>query len=274
MTAATVPLTERQERELAYHEARASRTDHLIEQPVNFDVIEDRVRRPWNGYWSTYDVLLGAGLAGKHVLVPGCGYGEDAIRLAKIGAHVHASDLSPALVDIARARAARHGLPDIGFTVGPAEELEEEDDSIDAVFWNDILHHLDVAAALGEARRVLKPGGQVIVNELYTHSVLQRIRESRLVSQVLYGRMVKFIYGSSDPYITDDERKLDERELRMLQEFLQPGWRVQYFYMLCGRIWPTGYARLATLDRIVLNSSDWLGRAGAGRFVLSGTVRK
>src|SRR3954447_17139232 len=94
-------LNERQQRELAYHEARAARMRDKIDEPVNLDIIEDTARRPWNGYWSAYDSLLAEALAGKHVLVLGCGYGEDAIRLGKLGANVHASDLSPALVDVA-----------------------------------------------------------------------------------------------------------------------------------------------------------------------------
>jgi hypothetical protein len=53
---------------------------------------------------------------------------------------------------------------------------------------------------------VLKPGARIVVNELYTHTGLQRIRDSKLISRFLYSRMVNFIYGTRDPYVTEDER--------------------------------------------------------------------
>jgi ubiquinone/menaquinone biosynthesis C-methylase UbiE len=267
-------LTERQERELAYHEALASRTHNKINEPVNPNIVESSNRRPWNGYWSAYDALLTEALAGKHVLIPGCGYGDDAIRLARLGANVHASDLSPALVDVARQRAARMGVTGIQFSVGPAEKLPDADNSIDVLFLNDILHHLDVPAALVEARRVLKPGARIVVNELYTHTALQRIRDSKLISRFLYSRMVNFIYGTRDPYVTEDERKLDEGELQALEAMLQPGYRLQYFLLFGGRLWPAHSEPIGRLDSVLLNRSDRIGRHLAGRFVLVGTVRK
>lgn len=56
---------------------------------------------------------------------------------------------------------------------------------------------------------MLKSGGKVIAIERYTHSLMQRIRESRLVSSLLYHRIVRFIYGTDKPYITEDEHKIN-----------------------------------------------------------------
>ena len=69
-------------------------------------------------------------------------------------------------------------VPNIRFDVLPAERMDYPDDSFDLVFFNDILHHVDIPATLAEARRILRPGGTLIANELYTHSVLQSVREN------------------------------------------------------------------------------------------------
>lgn len=85
------------------------------------DVLQDKNRRWWNGYWSAYDALLTLDLHGKRVLVPGCGFGDDAIRLALMEAEVYASDLSTDILEIARLRAERMGITSIRFDTMPAE---------------------------------------------------------------------------------------------------------------------------------------------------------
>src|SRR6202012_3395984 len=71
-------LDERQRRELDFHREFADRHREKITQAVALDVIEPGPRRPWNGYWTAYDLLMAEGLAGKRVMIPGCGFGEDA----------------------------------------------------------------------------------------------------------------------------------------------------------------------------------------------------
>src|SRR5438445_705951 len=79
-----------------YHSEFAKRHRDKITQPVPLDVIGAGPRRPWNGHWTAYDLLMAEpNLVGKRVMVPGCGFGDDAIRLAKLGTEVHAFDLSP-----------------------------------------------------------------------------------------------------------------------------------------------------------------------------------
>lgn len=267
-------LDERQRRERDYHKQFAHRYRDKITEPVLLDIIEPGPRRPWNGYWATYDLLTAESLAGKRVMVPGCGFGEDAIRLAKLRAEVHAFDLSPDLLEIARQRAAKMGVTGIHFDVMPAEAPAYPDDFFDLILFNDILHHVNIPKAAAEARRVLKAGGKVIVNEPYTHSLMQRVRESRLVSGFLYRRMVRFIYGTDKPYITEDEHKIDERELAVLEAILRPGSLHRYFLFLGGRILPKDWLAVAKFDRAFLAMIGRAGRIFAGRVVLAGTVAK
>jgi SAM-dependent methyltransferase len=67
--------------------------------------------------------LLSAFAPGDHVLELGGGTGEDAVFLADHGRHVHLTDASPAMVEVARRKLAGHAPP-CGAEVRAAEEME------------------------------------------------------------------------------------------------------------------------------------------------------
>lgn len=265
-------LDDRQQRERDYHVEFAKTHAHKAATPVVLDVIEPGPRRPWNAYWTVYDVLLAEKLAGKRVLVPGCGFGEDAIRLAKLGAEVYAFDISPELLEIASSRARSMQVNNIDFRCLPAENTNYDDGFFNIVYFNDILHHVDVKRTMKECQRVLEKGGRIIANELYTHSFMQNIRDSKFVSKILYDRMVKFIYGSSKPYITDDERKINEDELKEIEMATDHVYFRRYFLFMGGRILPANWLLVSKLDRFLLALAGPLGRVMAGRVVIAGTV--
>ncbi|HEY1186577.1 MAG TPA: class I SAM-dependent methyltransferase [Gemmata sp.] len=103
-------------------------------------------------------------LQGKRALDYGCGHGMAAVALARAGAAVTAFDLSPGYVNETRARAAANGVP-VECLTADGEDLPFADASFDAVWGNAILHHLDLARAGHELRRVLKPGGVAVFCE-------------------------------------------------------------------------------------------------------------
>lgn len=100
------------------------------------------------------------------ILDVGGGAGVYASWLAQRGYRVHLVDPMPLHVEQARAAAAAQ--PEAPFTVagGDARHLDEADASADAVLFLGPLYHLtereDRLAALGEARRVLRPGGRLL----------------------------------------------------------------------------------------------------------------
>src|SRR5687767_10787550 len=100
-------LTERQAREVEYHKDHAKGYEP---KPLDLSVCAQPERRWWNGYWSMFAELKAVGVRGKRVLVVGCGFGEDALRLASMGADVSAFDLSAESLEIARASAVRERL--------------------------------------------------------------------------------------------------------------------------------------------------------------------
>ena len=242
-------LDGRQQRERECHADFAQRQNSKAVERVAFDVIERGPRRPWNGLCTTYDLLMAENLHAKRVVVPGCGFGDDVIRLSKIGAEVHDSNLSPDLLDIARARAVKMGVSGLHFEVMPAEKLTYPDDFFDIVYFNDILHHVDIPKAVAEARRVLKSNGNIIANELYTRSLLQRVRENRFVFGFIYRRIVKFVYGTDMPYIAEDEHKIVERELAVLENMLDLQRIRKYFVFLGGRVVSKDWLDVAKFDR-------------------------
>lgn len=77
-------------------------------------------------------------------------------------------DLQQKFLDHVIGAAAERGLANLVPTQGDATALPYEDASVDAVVLTAVLGEIpDTAAALREIRRVLKPGGRLVVGELF-----------------------------------------------------------------------------------------------------------
>lgn len=105
---------------------------------------------------------------GEYVVDVGCGTGSLALaaqrRVGPAG-RVRGIDASPEMVAQARAKAAKTRLG-VAFEVARAEALPLADGSVDVVLGTLMLHHLPPvvrAAFAREVRRVLRPGGRVLV---------------------------------------------------------------------------------------------------------------
>lgn len=266
-------LTDRQQRELDYHREHAKLHTSVLATPFSWDVLQRPDRRWWNAYWAMYDYLVNSDLRDKRVLVVGCGFGDDALRLAKLGAKVSAFDLSPDSLEIAMALASREGL-DILFEEMPAEKLVYENDTFDYIVSRDILHHVDIPKTMSEIVRVAKPGAIFVVNEIYSHSITDRIRHSTLVEKIVYPRMQKMIYGSGKPYITEDERKLSEFDLDQIMRQLEPRLFTKHFNFLVTRVIPDRFESLAKVDRLLLLVFRPIAHLLAGRMLFSARIAK
>jgi ubiquinone/menaquinone biosynthesis C-methylase UbiE len=109
--------------------------------------------------------------AGESVLDVGCATGSLALaakrRVGPAGS-VHGIEPSPAMVERARRKASRARL-DVSFDVGVAQRLPYDDDGFDAVTCTLVLHQLHHDAwlpALAEMRRVLRPGGRLLLVDI------------------------------------------------------------------------------------------------------------
>ena len=98
---------------------------------------------------------------GDRVLDVAAGTGNASIEAARAGASVIASDLTPELLEVGRADAARQGV-DLTFEEADAEALPYADDSFDAALscvGVMFAPHHEVAAR--ELTRVVRPGGRL-----------------------------------------------------------------------------------------------------------------
>jgi ubiquinone/menaquinone biosynthesis C-methylase UbiE len=99
---------------------------------------------------------------GRRILDAGCGSGALSAALRAEGAVVTGVDGSPAMLELARTRLG-DGVP--LRVVDLAGPLPFEDDTFDDVVASLVLHYLgDWPAVLAEMRRVLRPGGRLIVS--------------------------------------------------------------------------------------------------------------
>ena len=119
---------------------------------------------------------LGGRTTGQKVLEIGCGRGVGIeIIFDRFGADVvHAFDLDPEMVDIARRRLAKYPPERLRLSIGDAEKIDAPAGSYDAVFDFGIVHHIpDWQKAVIEVARVLKPGGKFYFEEV-TKKALDR----------------------------------------------------------------------------------------------------
>lgn len=117
---------------------------------------------------------LGAALAGARVLEPGCGHGVGAeLLIRRSGARqVDAFDVDARQLRRAKARATLGALP-IQVWRGDIQRIAVRSNVYDAVVCFGVLHHADNwRQALRELHRVLRPGGQLCLEESYAGFIL------------------------------------------------------------------------------------------------------
>ena len=109
--------------------------------------------------------------AGERILEIGPGTGYYTLDLAEwVGPDgaIEIFDLQQEFLDHVMRAAAERGVPNVNPTRGDATDLPYEDDSVDAVVLTAVLGEIpDQGAAMREIERVLKPGGRLVVGELF-----------------------------------------------------------------------------------------------------------
>ncbi|HEY2155516.1 MAG TPA: class I SAM-dependent methyltransferase [Isosphaeraceae bacterium] len=130
---------------------------HEAEVASRFDAVAGRFRREVEESDYRFGAVTRglAGLSNPLVLDLGCGKGRFARRLAARGARVVGLDISRAMLSEGR------GLRRV---LGSARRLPFASGTFDAVVAVETFQHIrDVADTIAEARRVLRPGGRLLV---------------------------------------------------------------------------------------------------------------
>ena len=107
--------------------------------------------------------------AGGYAADIGAGTGFITEGLIEHGLKVIAVDQSGAMLSTMQAKFAGHA--EIEYRTGDAEHLPIPDQTVDYVFANMYLHHVETPAeAIKEMARVLKPGGKLVITDLDEHT--------------------------------------------------------------------------------------------------------
>jgi SAM-dependent methyltransferase len=133
----------------------------------------------WDAYWKentdphvTYDnddrvinaILALGDVRGKRILEVGAGSGRDSIELARRGALVTVIDYVPSSLDVVARNAAAAGVG-ISMVCADGTRMPFDEGTFDVVFHQGLLEHFrDPIPLVADNRRVLKPGGHVVID--------------------------------------------------------------------------------------------------------------
>jgi ubiquinone/menaquinone biosynthesis C-methylase UbiE len=121
------------------------------------------------------------------ILDAGCGQGHHSIALAqRFGASVVALDPVESNLAVARQHVAEAGLTAlVRVQPGTLEALPFADGYFDLVWCRGVIPHLSsVAVALGECRRVLRPGGHLVIHTGYAGPLLAAAEATALYQRM------------------------------------------------------------------------------------------
>ena len=107
----------------------------------------------------------------------GAGEGLVSQLLAHRARQVWCIDNSPRMIDVGTELAKKNGLANLVYKLGDIENVPLPDKSVDLAILSQALHHAQhPQAAVDEAFRILRPGGQLLVLDLNEHA-FEKARE-------------------------------------------------------------------------------------------------
>ncbi len=173
-----MPASDRLASEQAFHDQQASARARTWAEKPNALRVDVQAYLDHESWIRPAMERLGD-VRGKRVLDYGCGHAMSAVVLAHQGACVTAFDLSRGYLTEARRRAYMSEA-EIAFVQADGARLPFADHSFDRIWGNAILHHLEIAEAGKELRRVLRPGSVAVFCEPWGGNPLLNLARRRL----------------------------------------------------------------------------------------------
>jgi len=156
---------------------------------------------------------------GSTVLDLGSGAGFDCFLAAKKTGEkgkVIGVDMTEQMISLARKNAERYCFSNVEFRFGDIEELPVESNSIDTIISNCVINLApDKEKVFGEAWRVLKQGGEMLVSDIVLLKELsaEQRKDKKLISSCVGGALLKEDYlaivkkaGFSVKIVSEDKK--------------------------------------------------------------------
>ena len=168
------------------------------------------------------------------VLDVACGGGNVVCAFARVVRQATGIDVTPAMLDRARAMAAEKGLANVTWNLGEATALPYADGAFSVVVTRFSFHHFrDPLAVLKEMVRVCAQGGRVLVGDMVTHpgavkgaefNRMERLRDPSHVRALPLGELQTLFSaaGLAPPRTTFTELR-DDLENLLGRSFPNPG---------------------------------------------------
>jgi 2-polyprenyl-3-methyl-5-hydroxy-6-metoxy-1,4-benzoquinol methylase len=235
--------------EAAFFDAWSERADEraLAPDPLTWRRYSSpRLRRRFH---KEFRLRLIGDLRGRRVLDVGCGNGQNAALLARLGAEVTGIDVSAGAIRLAQRRAAAWGVRDrVQLICAPLETAALPAGAFDVVWGDAFLHHVldELPHVVSRLLAATRPGGLLVFSEPVNRCPpLRRLRERVPLATPT----------------TADERPLADAELELLRRQL-PDLRMRSFGLL-GRLEPfvlpgCNLERAAAWRRAVIHVADAL----------------
>ncbi len=151
--------------------------------------------------------------SGEKVLDIGCGTGNFSIKLAKRGCKVIGIDISQVMLEEAKKKAKNNNL-NINFQKGNALNLDFANNSFDSVFSMTAIEFIeDLEKAFKEMKRVVKPGGKIMLGTIRKNSDWGKLYEKQ-------GQKKDSVFSDAIFREVEDIEKLDKDNLIKTKECL------------------------------------------------------
>ncbi len=155
---------------------------------------EEVARTP--GFRELRDVILelAGPRSGDRVLDLGAGTGLLTLSVAPRAERVWSLDISGAMCEYLRAKAASAGAENVQTIHGSAVSVPLMDASVELVVSNYCFHHLtrqEKERALGEVERVLVPGGRFVMGDMMFGVGLGRARDRQVIGRKALAMLAK-----------------------------------------------------------------------------------